>query len=994
MKKYLPLLFIYVLFGLKVTAQCNAAFSYTINKDSVSFIPADTSSDQEGYWYFYDSGDNFYGWDNSDTTFSLTSFNPGTYTIHHYVYKETNGYCMDSAWETITIKYTPTCSATISYVKDSFTNAYIFNAKPIYDGGGVPNSTWTLDGTNNPDLYSYYNSLRDTLSAGAHQICYDITTAAGCTSSTCQTITVQPPQNCGWQASFTETASSTNPHLINFNALPNQPNLIYHWDFGDQYNYYIDSAQASTVNPSHTYAYAGTYSVKVIIADTQTGCSQLDSAHITVLPTPSESCITSFTYTLSKGNASFTAMSNQTITSENWTIYPPYNAIGQNTVNLRSFNPVYNFPDTGYYYIYFSDSTNTGCVGSYYAQVYVDSITGNSRDTSVVPVCNAAFTYAINQDSVSFTPADSSSNLSETWGFYDNNNSFFNLSNSNYTFTLAFTPGTYMVQHIIYNATNGCTDTVSQNIAVTYIPVCNAAFTYTINQDSVSFTPVDSLPIDDTWNFFDSNNNLYYGKGSFNTFTLAFNPGTYTAQHILYNPANGCTDTVSQSITVTYIPPCNAQFTFAVNKDSVSFMPADSSANLYQYWYFYDSSNNYYDSYYSDNSFTLTSFNPGIYTVEHTVYNPATGCSDSASHIIAINYTPTCSATVSYNKDQFSNMYTFNANQVYDGNGIQSSVWTVDGIPDSMYDWSYLQDNLVLPGAHQVCYNMTTGAGCRASACQTVTVPAAQNCGWQASFTAIASSTDTHLINFSASPNQSNLSYHWDFGDQYNYYGDSVESDIANPSYTYAYTGTYSVKIIITDTLTGCFQIDSASVTVQPSPSESCTSSFTWLLNAGQATFTATSNQTIVAENWTIEPLDSLNQSITLNTIDPIYNFADTGYYYTCLSVSTSTGCNSNSCQYMYVGSIGNNPDSSVLQCYPNPATGNTVNVALILPGAALVQYNVSNIYGNVVYQYQLQGLAGNNVITIPLQTLADGQYFIDIIYNNQHYHSVFQKLN
>jgi Secretion system C-terminal sorting domain len=67
------------------------------------------------------------------------------------------------------------------------------------------------------------------------------------------------------------------------------------------------------------------------------------------------------------------------IVSQAWTIYKTIYNPGDtfnNIIRLNTFNPVYNFKDTGSYWICLTLTTNTGCTRSYCNNVYVNSVNG------------------------------------------------------------------------------------------------------------------------------------------------------------------------------------------------------------------------------------------------------------------------------------------------------------------------------------------------------------------------------------------------------------------------------------------------------------------------------------------------------------------------------------------------------------------------------------------------------------------------------------------
>jgi hypothetical protein len=227
--------------------------------------------------------------------------------------------------------------------------------------------------------------------------------------------------------------------------------------------------------------------------------------------------------------------------------------------------------------------------------------------------------------------------------------------------------------------------------------------------------------------------------------------------------------------------------------------------------------------------------------------------------------------------------------------------------------------------------------------------------------------------------------YSWNFGDSHTGWGQS-------PSHTYSYPGNYGVFLVIYDSLTNCMDSVWQSVNVS-GPIDTCSASFTYTINQGQVSFTASSNQTIASQLWIISPMPDSANTVILTSSNPVYNLPDSGLYYVCLAVTTASGCTDWYCDsILFTGGYASR--IAVIPSYPNPVQSETnIRVNLNLDAAALIQYRVSNLAGNTVYQSQRQGQQGVNTISIPVQQLGRGQYFIDIIYGNNKKRSVFQKL-
>ena len=117
-------------------------------------------------------------------------------------------------------------------------------------------------------------------------------------------------------------------------------------------------------------------------------------------------------------------------------------------------------------------------------------------------------------------------------------------------------PGTYNVTHIVTTQA-GCSDTITQSITVLPPPVINFSFNNSCMNDTVSFSNLTQDPnlaqVGYTWLFGNGSPN----STQTNPIQIYPNAGTYNVSLIASN-AGGCTDTLTQAVTVYPLPPVNA----------------------------------------------------------------------------------------------------------------------------------------------------------------------------------------------------------------------------------------------------------------------------------------------------------------------------------------------------------------------------------------------------------------------------------------------------
>lgn len=136
------------------------------------------------------------------------------------------------------------------------------------------------------------------------------------------------------------------------------------------------------------------------------------------------------------------------------------------------------------------------------------------------------------------------------------------------------TPGTYTILMVLDD--QGCTDSVSQTITVTYD--CNANFiAYNIGAGGYYFygSGNQSPTATYAWDYGDGTT----GNQPFGNHTYT-NSGTYNVCCIVSDTAfGGCTDTSCQSITVNVSQTCLANFNYYI--DPFGFLYSDASSSIY-----------------------------------------------------------------------------------------------------------------------------------------------------------------------------------------------------------------------------------------------------------------------------------------------------------------------------------------------------------------------------------------------------------------------------
>ena len=232
-------------------------------------------------------------------------------------------------------------------------------------------------------------------------------------------------------ANFTHQAPNLN---ASFNGISSTgTGLSYNWSFGD-------GNLGTGQNPSHTYAFAGTYPVSMIVTDS---CGLKDTLLKTITICDEPKAV--INYTRTGVVVSFDGTSSTSATDYYWNFGPAGNYI--------IAKPVARFPSTGTYNIYLA--INNSCGG---------------RDTTFMSlyICDkptASFTAKVGSTtsqgmSVDFDGSQSKDFDSFIWDFGDGKTDTSNISVRH----IYSTPGLHYLVTLITNVSCGLADTMSYKL--------------------------------------------------------------------------------------------------------------------------------------------------------------------------------------------------------------------------------------------------------------------------------------------------------------------------------------------------------------------------------------------------------------------------------------------------------------------------------------------------------------------------------------------------
>jgi len=433
--------------------------------------------------------------------------------------------------------------------KDSITKTnYITVSGAIVDFMGTPTSGCAALTVNFTDqstsmfpitghLWRFGDNTTSTLanpshtyaSAGTYSVTELVTDQNGCTDSFKKTnyITVNKP-HAGFASADTSVCPGQNVHFTNSST--GTATLTYSWDFGD-------NTTSIATNPDHSYTNGGFYTVRLIVTDgngckdTLTRNNYIDvyNFHASFTMTDSfASCpplIDNFTSTAA-GAASYAWSFGNNVTSV-----------------LQNPSTVYTYP--GNYTVKLVVTSSSGCMDSTTKQVVIQGPTGT-------------LTYPPMQGCQPLTVTLTTNNQNTAQVTWDMNNGYTH-TDTNTSITYTYTqPGIY-VPVIILSDGGNCNVAIQghDTIKVDGVnAIANASPTVLCLSGTVQFT-------DSVWGSISGVSSIDWSFGD-NTFSTGNNPthvytapGVYTTKFIA-TTLFGCTDTVTNTITVNPPPPVNA----------------------------------------------------------------------------------------------------------------------------------------------------------------------------------------------------------------------------------------------------------------------------------------------------------------------------------------------------------------------------------------------------------------------------------------------------
>lgn len=566
------------------------------------------------------------GGQSTDTNPSYTYMNPGTYQVLLTVIS-TGGTDFELKLNYITVYTNPVASFTISGngctvpFDVTFTNTSTTSPDMIYNWDFGNTQTSALQ---NPPAITYN-------AAGTYTVTLIATnTATGCTDTTTQDIVVSdfsaginaPPTACEGQA-----VNITDGSTVGVNS--------WTWDSGD-------GQLSNSQDPTFTYSSAGTYTISLTSQNTVSGCSDVVTQDITVLPLPVPSYTAAPTAGCAPLDVTFTNTSGAGTFVWDFGNGATFN--GQNP-------PIQTYASDGSYPVSLTMTGANGCVST---------TTVNNMINVGPPI--AAFSADVLNGcaplAVQFSDLSSASNpvddpiVSWVWDFGDGN-TFVGQNPPAHIYGI----GTFDVSLTI-TTQNGCTETTTftDYIEVGMIDLVDfslfpinecAKHDITFTNLSVISTPHDPSEVTYTWDFGDGGSSSQENP----IYNYPIDTGFFDIQLIV--EFRGCSDTLSRTdqiyikapiskfaVPTLYCNPTSFPVHVNVTDNAIAGAATDDVDMIWSWGVAGDPDDllddpDIFDSNQGDTAHDYNAY--GSYVIKQIIHNYTTGCTDSTEMTIFIS---------------------------------------------------------------------------------------------------------------------------------------------------------------------------------------------------------------------------------------------------------------------------------------------------------------------------------------------------------------------
>ncbi len=902
-------------YSVPITVNPGAAANFSVNSTggcnplTVNFTnTTDLSKTNKIRWEFGDgTSDSIYSPSHIYTNINSTD---QTYNVKLIAWSNSTG-CIDTTIKTIT---------TYAYIQAAFlvSNTNICSNVPITftntSLGGITSSLWNFGDGHTSNLNSPVYSIKNTDTIPKnYNVKLLVQNSHACSKSDSAIVTVNPAILSSFKADNYAGCQPFTINLINLSNIKNASTTTFNWNFGD-------GVGSTDLNPSHTYTNNTgsdiTFPVKLTTVSSYS-CTDDTTINFTVYSYVSTDFNFSKSVVCAQELVTIFNNSSPGVTLSKWDFNNDGNS--ETTINNKSFDTLFNNTknDTLNYNVKLIGSNVHGCNAT-----TIKTITVNPTAIASFIVKSPTNSIACQPHTVLFKNTSNIAGFSGTtsaWNFADGGTSsagdtvthiFFNPSSKDTINNVQLTVFTKSQYGTCSNAANLPITTYAYVKAGFSVPnnlICSGNTISFINSSSFVGTSNASSFIN-KWDYLGngtySTNNLFNFSTTYNIPSTSVAPISYTVKLKASDGNSHCFDSITHSVTIapkviaqfqpSPIAVCDSQNVKFTNN---TYLVSQNVSGVKSYWDFGDGTSNYttnsssFNHLYTNSSTTDVSF-----PVKLTVVSPFNNCTDDTIINIPVyartqaDFNFTRSGICSDDSLQINN-YSIENSSTY------TNYWSYgDGNTDnqkaSVFSHFYINHTitptttnvrLIVQNSHSLCRDTLTRiatiypkvvvdfAPHDTAGCQPLFVPQFLN--------------KTNLVNVAGTQ------FNWDFGD-------STNSNIANPSHQYINTGatslTYNVKLSVLSKY-GCTGFFTSTATAY-----SYVGADFKLLNASTCSdfpisIMDNSSSGVTTRNWDFDgngSTDSLNAKNTFNHI--YYNTTNNlNNYNLTLIAKNNQGCSS-----------------------------------------------------------------------------------------------------
>ncbi|RAJ05398.1 gliding motility-associated-like protein [Chitinophaga skermanii] len=835
------------------------------------------------------SGTLTYAWDFGDGKTATTANATHTYTAegtYDVTLKVTGNEGCATSTVVNQVRVDPVPSPNFTFMSDPFgsTKTFEFTNNSTISNGTL-SYVWNFgDGTTSTDE----NPTHTYAAQGNYNVRLTVTETSNGTSCAAyiqKTLVIIDDPNVVARIDVNTTSQCLKDNIFVFSGFAStatNPIVVYNWDFGD-------GTTALGMNPTHTYAAAGNYTVELAVIDDM-GNVNIATVSLIVNATP-----------VVTGLRNITVCNGSTVNQINFSGTPNTIFTWSNTF------AAIGLPTSGTDFIPSFVATNTtqaplasfinvtptlqGCPGEARSFLITVNPTTTVNTVSNQVKCNGETVAAIN-----FTSPVAGTTY--TW-VNDNTRIGLNASGTGNiaSFTGINTGNTTEVANItITPVINGCVGTASTfTITIHPTPIMNSNNDAGVicSGETFTYTP-SSLVAVASFNWTRASipgisNPAATGTGNVSEVLVNTTTAPIDVVYAYTASANGCANTVPYNVKVRVLPSpvlsSSVTPTAICSGTMLNYSPTSAISGVTFSWSraaVAGISNGAASGTGNPNEIlTNTTSLPVNVVYQYTL--AANGCTNTQQVTVTVLPLPTVGFTINNDPQCITgNNYEF-TNTSNIGSGTLTYTWDLgDGtiLTTQNATHAYQAD-----GQYNVVLTATSSDGCASEAYrETITVLPSPVAGFTYRIIAPNSNDEYQFISTVTRIRKGTLTtYHWMFGD-------GTESFEQNPMHTYQNSGLYIVTLMVTAD-NGCTSVARNTITVTKNPNvvakfdiNPITACLPGNLFAFTNTSTITGGVTVIGATW------DFGDGTTSTDANPTHTYAAAGVYTVTLSVETSTG--------------------------------------------------------------------------------------------------------